>query len=147
MPARRHYPPEVKPVSLGELPFVHRPEEAPKLFSERQCARCQGKVPCHWHFPGTAAYSRACVIGYECGAHLAQYLKDQPRWRCHGVLRRILADADFQDETESQGYVVGFIAYIERLFRFAAMEVDVFEDVDQTYAYYREMGLRARTRS
>lgn len=141
MPARREYRPEIKFTDIGELPFVFRPGDTPALFNSQRCARCQGKTPCYWHLPGTAAYGRACVIGYECGAHLAQFLKDQPRWRCHGVLRRILADMDFQDGSPSMGYSVGFVAYVERLFRFAALGVDVFGDVDETHAYYRERAL------
>jgi len=144
MPMRRNYPPEPKPASIGELPFVYRPGETPKISNNGLCARCQGKIACHWHFPGTATYGRACEIGYECGAHLAQYLKDQPRWSCHGILRKILADIDFKDSSPNKGYSVGFASYMERLFRFAALNLDVFADVDETNTHYDEMAARSR---
>jgi hypothetical protein len=139
MPARRSYPPEVNPARLEDLPFVHRPGDTPKTSDIWQCSRCRNQAPCHWHFPDAATYRHACDVGYECGAHLAQYMKEQPPWSCHGILRKILADIDFKAESPNHGYSVGFIAYLERLFRFAALDLDVFADVDETQAYYKEM--------
>jgi len=142
--ARRNYPPKIQPADIGELPFVYRPGHTSKIAGNWQCARCsnRNKTPCHWHFPDTATYRRACDIGYECGAHLAQYLKQQPRWSCHGILRKILADIDFKVDSPSRGYSVGFVSYVERLFRAAALDLDVFADVDETHAYYKERATR-----
>ncbi len=58
------------------------------------------------------------------------------------MLTRILADMDFKDETPNKGYTVGFIDYLERLVRFAALDRDLFTDVDETNAYYDEMRAR-----
>ena len=142
MPARRTYPPRIKAARLDDLPFVFQPGDVSQRSRHRQCARCHGELACHWHFPTPAAYGRACDIGYECCAHLAQFLKQQPRWRCHGLLRKILADIDFTDRSPNHGYSVGFLAYVERLFRCAALDLDVFADIDATHAYYEAMARR-----
>jgi len=142
MPVRRNYPPKVKPTCIGALPFVYRPGHMRNTSSNWKCIRCRNKTACHWHFPNTTAYRQACEIGYECGAHLAQYLKEQPAWSCHGILRKILADIDFESRSPNHGYSVGFISYVERLFRFAALDLDVFADVDETNAYYAETAAR-----
>jgi hypothetical protein len=99
MPVRRTYPPEVKPAQIGELPFVYVPGYTPKISSKWHRRRCRARNASHWRLPNATVYRVACQIGYECGAHFAQYLKDQPDWSYYGVLRRILADIDFKDRS------------------------------------------------
>ena len=142
MPTRRSYRPKIKPTCLGELPFVHWPGYARKVSSNWHFKKRHSRVASHWRFPDATVYRRACEIGYECGAHFAQYLKDQPDWRCHGMLGKILADIDFQDASPNQGYRVGFLSYLERLIRFAALDLDVFADVNGTHAYYEALAAR-----
>ena len=142
MRTRSNSRPKSKPTCLGELPFVHWPGYKRKTSSNWRFRKFHSRTASHWRFPDATVYGRACEIGYECSAHFAQYLKDQPDWRCHGMLGKILTDIDFKDASPNLGYRVGFLSYLERLIRCAALDLDVFADVDDTYAYYEAKATR-----
>lgn len=129
VPARRDYKPESGSVPMSELPFVHRPERAPRNAS-------------NWHVPPTDDYGLACEIGREYAAHFVQYMKDNPRWVGSNTLGNIAAAIDFTDESGAKGYWVGFFSYLERLIHAQAQRIDVFADVDLVNADYAEIAAR-----
>ncbi|MBL1264527.1 hypothetical protein [Candidatus Methylomicrobium oryzae] len=132
-PARRDYKPEVKPLSLSELPFVYRPKRGAKNAS-------------NWCVTPIDDYGLACEIGREYAAHFAQYMKDNPCLVGSNVLGYIIEDIDFKDNSDAKGYWVGFFSHLERLIYAQAQRMDVFADVDRVNASYAEVVGKARAK-
>ena len=134
LPARRDYKPEVLTTPMSELPFVSRPERKDKKARHS-----------NWNVPAAEDYGVACEIGREYAAHYIQYLKDNPGQM--PILNCIVSDIDFEDKSNTKGYWVGFISYLDRLLRAQARQLDVFADVDREQAIYARLAANAKGES
>jgi hypothetical protein len=113
--ARRDYKPHRSYITSLALPFVSCPDNTVRNINR-------------WNVAKAESYDAAKRMGLEYGAHFAQYLKDNPGAEGLCNLGLIAAAIDFSDESESQGYWVGFFSYLEKLVAAAAIRVDVFEE-------------------
>jgi hypothetical protein len=113
---RRDYKPHKSYITSLALPFVSCPDNSVRNINR-------------WNVAKADSYESAKRLGLEYGAHFAQYLKDNPGTEGLCNLGLIAAAINFSDESESQGYWVGFFSYLERLVTAAASQVDVFEEV------------------
>ena len=95
--------------------------------------------------PAAEDYGVACDIGREYAAHYIQYLKDNPGQL--PILNYIVSDIDFEDNSNTKGYWVGFISYLDRLLRAQARQLDVFADVDREQARYARLAANAKGES
>ncbi len=122
-----------KPVTFDSLPFVYRPEV--ETEDDRRC---------DWTVPPIDDYGAACERGRIYAAHLAQYLKENPRCVGSNVLNGIVSDMDFSDKSAAKGYWVGFFAHLERLIYGQAKQIDVFADVEWINAHYAKLNAANR---
>lgn len=108
IPRPRHYRTETSP---AELPFI-APLAAGGLHS--------------WAVPPIDDYALACEIGEQYAMHFAQYLGDNPDVAGTNLLGEIALDIDFNDESCSKGYWVGFFGAIEVMILDYASRGDLF---------------------
>ncbi|RXZ38149.1 hypothetical protein D9O50_00955 [Oxalobacteraceae bacterium CAVE-383] len=121
--ARREYKPVDNEFSFLKLPFVSRRKHGSQTSS-------------NWSVPLIDDYAQACDIGREYAAHFVQYLKDNPDMCGANSLGHIASNIDFKDESDAQGYWVGFFSHLERIIFAQAQRMDVFDDIDRINAYY-----------
>lgn len=107
------------------LPFVRLP----------RCFKEVGEIPvCQWYVPQVDDYGLACRIGQEYAAHFVQYIKDNPESVPNNHLGGIIRAIDFEDESTSKGYWVGFITELSRFLLVGMKRIDVFEELDRGLA-------------
>lgn len=125
-PVRRHYRPNLKPVSYQELPFAARLPDHPQVHC--------------WQVPPADDYRQAYLLGREYAGHFIQYLQDNPDVPKRALLARIAADVDFSVQGPEQGYWAGFFALVEQVLIFP---IDIFGYIDRIKL--REDALRQQT--
>ncbi|KMN83397.1 hypothetical protein VK98_03040 [Chromobacterium sp. LK11] len=113
-PPRRHYRPNLKPISYQELPFAARLPDRPRVHC--------------WQVPPADDYRQAYLLGREYAGHFIQYVQDNPDAPGRTLLARIAGDVDFAAEGPEQGYWAGFFALIEQVLVFP---IDIFGYIDR----------------
>lgn len=122
IPTRREYIPtgELIETPTSELPFV----------------RCE--TDHHWDVPLTDDsddnIEMASKIGAEYAGHYLQYLKDNPNMVGASLLGWIAKDMDY-DGPSSGCYWLSFFGHLERVLYWAAVDMDVYGDIDRCDAH------------
>ncbi|MBJ7540038.1 hypothetical protein [Marinomonas transparens] len=88
----------------------------------------------NWAILPVSSYREACSNGRTMAAHFLQQLKDDPDHVGCGVLGHIAGDINFQDNTITKGYWVGFFSHLERHLYISAKRCDVFADLAMVQA-------------
>lgn len=84
-----------------------------------------------WAVEPTDNYGQACVDGYQFACDYLQFLKQNPSSSGMGILGAIVRDMARHDlGTETNGYSVGFMCFMDEMLAAAAKHFDFYRHDD-----------------
>ena len=104
-----------KKINIPDTPYKPDYTPSPPSMSVLPFIKGTGMKRNNWAIQSTDDYGFACRKGQEYAAHLVQYMQDNPSWVGSNLISSIVKDMDFNDETTTKGYYVGFFSYLEKI--------------------------------